>query len=101
MAVAIRDGRRMLGSLSIRFPRSAMSEEDAAQRYGRRMASLARAIAVDVSEPYAAEASAAGPVAVLMDPRPCHAVLERGTNIHSAHNVLQEFSGRDQRNLGT
>jgi len=49
MAVAIRRGPRMLGSLSMRFPRSAMSEADAAQRFGRRLQGLARAIAADVA----------------------------------------------------
>jgi IclR family transcriptional regulator, mhp operon transcriptional activator len=48
MAVAIHRGARMLGSLSMRFPRSAMTEEDAARRFGKRLQSLARAIARDV-----------------------------------------------------
>jgi len=48
MAVPIRRGSRMLGSLSMRFPRSAMSEEEVALRFGRRLQSLARAIARDV-----------------------------------------------------
>jgi len=60
MAVPIRDGRRMLGSLSMRFPRSAMNEEQAAQRFGRRLALLARAIAADVTRPYAAVAASSG-----------------------------------------
>ena len=47
IAVPIRNGERMLGSLSMRFPRSAMTEEEVAQRFGRRLASLARAIAND------------------------------------------------------
>jgi hypothetical protein len=38
----------MLGSLSMRFPRSAMTEEEVAQRFSRRLATLARAIANDV-----------------------------------------------------
>ncbi|MGE5149300.1 MAG: helix-turn-helix domain-containing protein [Rhodospirillaceae bacterium] len=48
MAVAIRRGNRVLGSLSMRFTRSAMSDADAAQRFGKRLQSLARAIARDV-----------------------------------------------------
>jgi IclR family mhp operon transcriptional activator len=48
IAVPIRHRQRMLGSLSMRFPRSAMSEEQAAGRYARRLAILARAIANDV-----------------------------------------------------
>jgi IclR family transcriptional regulator, mhp operon transcriptional activator len=48
MAVPIRSGARMLGSLSMRFPRSAMTEEEVAQRFSRRLAALARAIASDV-----------------------------------------------------
>ena len=48
MAVAIHRGARMLGSLSMRFPRSAMTEEEAARRFGKRLQSLARAIARDV-----------------------------------------------------
>lgn len=50
MAVPIRNGERMLGSLSMRFPRSAMTEEEVAQRFGRRLAVLARAIANDVGD---------------------------------------------------
>lgn len=48
MAVPIRRGSRVLGSLSMRFPRSAMSEEEVARRFGKRLQSLARAIARDV-----------------------------------------------------
>ena len=48
MAVPIRHRQRMLGSLSMRFPLSAMNEEQAARRYARRLATLARAIANDV-----------------------------------------------------
>jgi IclR family mhp operon transcriptional activator len=48
MAVAIRRGPRVLGSLSMRFPRSAMTEEAAAQRFGKRLQAVARAIAADV-----------------------------------------------------
>jgi IclR family mhp operon transcriptional activator len=49
MAVPIRRGERVLGSLSIRFPRSAMTEEEVRQRFGRRLQTLARAIATDVA----------------------------------------------------
>ena len=49
MAVPVgRDGR-MLGSLSMRFPHSVMSEDEAASRFGRRLQVLARAIASDVA----------------------------------------------------
>jgi IclR family mhp operon transcriptional activator len=48
MAVPIRRGRRVLGSLSMRFPRSAMTEEEVARRFGKRLQALARAIARDV-----------------------------------------------------
>jgi IclR family transcriptional regulator, mhp operon transcriptional activator len=48
IAVPIRAKDRMLGSLSMRFPRSAMSEEVVGQRFGRRLAQLARTIAADV-----------------------------------------------------
>lgn len=48
MAVAIRRGPRVLGSLSMRFTRSAMNDAEAGQRFGRRLQSLARAIARDV-----------------------------------------------------
>ena len=48
MAVPIRRGSRVLGSLSMRFPRSAMTEEEVARRFGKRLQSLARAIARDV-----------------------------------------------------
>lgn len=47
IAVPVRHGARMLGSLSMRFPRSAMSEDEVAQRFGRRLQVLARAIATD------------------------------------------------------
>lgn len=49
MAVPIRNGERMLGSLSMRFPRSAMTEEEVGQRFGRQLTTLARAIAVDIT----------------------------------------------------
>lgn len=50
MAVPVlgRDGR-LLGSLSMRFPRSAMSEPEAAERFGKRLAAVARAIAADTA----------------------------------------------------
>jgi IclR family transcriptional regulator, mhp operon transcriptional activator len=50
MAVAIRRGSRMLGSLSMRFPHSAMSEAEVTQRFGKRLQALARAIAADVAK---------------------------------------------------
>ena len=50
MAVPILGADRVLGSLSMRFPRSAMSEEVAGQRFGRRLAAVARAIALDVAK---------------------------------------------------
>ena len=40
MAVPIRERQRMLGSLSMRFPRSAMNEEQVASRFARRLATL-------------------------------------------------------------
>ena len=42
-------GGRLLGSLSMRFPRSAMTEAEASERYGPRLAAAARAIAADVA----------------------------------------------------
>lgn len=51
MAVPIRHRQRMLGSLSMRFPRSAMSEQQAASRYARPLAALASVIANDVMPP--------------------------------------------------
>jgi IclR family mhp operon transcriptional activator len=39
---------RVLGCISMRFPRTAMSEEEAGSRFGKRLASVARAIAADV-----------------------------------------------------
>ena len=50
MAVPILGAGRLLGSLSMRFPRSAMSEEVVGQRFGRRLAAVARAIAADVAK---------------------------------------------------
>jgi len=49
MAVAVRHDARVLGSLSMRFPLSAMNEATAAQRFGKRLQALARAIAADVA----------------------------------------------------
>ena len=49
IAVPIRDGQRMLGSLAMRFPLSAMSENQVAQRFGSRLTLLARAIAADAA----------------------------------------------------
>jgi IclR family mhp operon transcriptional activator len=49
MAVAVRQGERVLGSLSMRFPRSAMTEEEVGARFGKRLAAVARAIATEVA----------------------------------------------------
>jgi IclR family mhp operon transcriptional activator len=49
MAVAICQGERVLGSLSMRFPRSAMTEEEVGERFGKRLAGVARAIATEVA----------------------------------------------------
>ena len=53
IAVPIRKGSgaraRMLGSLSMRFPRSAMTDAEAGLRFGRPLQHLARAIAGDVA----------------------------------------------------
>jgi hypothetical protein len=40
----------MLGSLSMRFPRSAMTEEEVTQRFGKRLLAVGRAIAADVAK---------------------------------------------------
>jgi len=48
MAVPIRRHQRVMGSLSMRFPRSAMNEEEVAARFARQLAQVARAIAADV-----------------------------------------------------
>ena len=48
MAVPIRSSGRMLGSLSMRFPHSAMSEPEAASRFGPRLRRVAHDIAGDV-----------------------------------------------------
>jgi IclR family transcriptional regulator, mhp operon transcriptional activator len=48
MAVPVIDKDRVLGSLSMRFPRSAMNEEQAAARFAKRLAGVARSIAADV-----------------------------------------------------
>ncbi|MFO1160168.1 MAG: helix-turn-helix domain-containing protein [Reyranellaceae bacterium] len=49
MAVPIRSEGRMLGSLSMRFPHSAMSEDEAATRFGPRLVRVAAAIAADAA----------------------------------------------------
>ncbi|TAJ37111.1 MAG: hypothetical protein EPO55_19565 [Reyranella sp.] len=53
IAVPIRQGSRgtrVLGSLSMRFPRSAMTDAEAGQRFGRRLQQLARVIASDAGK---------------------------------------------------
>ncbi len=58
IAVVIRQGSgaraRVMGSLSMRFPSSAMTEEEVGSRFGRRLQQLARAIASDASTKNAA-----------------------------------------------
>ena len=49
MAVPIRDKDRVLGCISLRFPRSAMSEATVGAKYGPLLAALARQIADDVA----------------------------------------------------
>jgi IclR family transcriptional regulator, mhp operon transcriptional activator len=49
MAVPIRDKDRALGCISMRFPRSAMSETVAGAKYGRSLTKLATAIAADLA----------------------------------------------------
>ncbi len=49
MAVPIRSEGRMLGSLSMRFPHSAMSEDEAASRFGPRLVQVAAGIAADAA----------------------------------------------------
>lgn len=49
IAVAIRNGPRVLGSISMRFTRSAMTETEAGARYGAPLNTLARTIAADVA----------------------------------------------------
>ncbi len=49
MAVPIRDKDRVLGCISMRFPRSAMSETVAGAKYGRSLTKLATAIAADLA----------------------------------------------------
>ncbi len=49
VAVPILGTDRALGSLSMRFPRSAMNEEEVGQRFGKQLQSVARAIAADVA----------------------------------------------------
>jgi IclR family mhp operon transcriptional activator len=50
VAVAVCQGERVIGSLSMRFPRSAMTEDEVGARFGKPLAALARAIAADVSK---------------------------------------------------
>ncbi len=47
MAVPVRDKDRVLGCISMRFPRSAMSETAAGAKYGPLLTALAREIAAD------------------------------------------------------
>lgn len=47
IGVAIRKGERVMGCLSMRFIRSALTEEDAGRRYGMPLNALAAAIATD------------------------------------------------------
>jgi DNA-binding IclR family transcriptional regulator len=49
IAVPVRNGTRVLDSVSMRFVRSAMTEEAAGQRFGKRLQALARAIVGDVA----------------------------------------------------
>ena len=49
MAVPILDKSRVVGCVSMRFPRSAMSETAAGARYGRLLAKLTMAIAADLA----------------------------------------------------
>jgi len=49
IAVAIQRNDRVLGCISMRFTRSAMSEAAAGERYGAPLTALARAIAIDVA----------------------------------------------------
>ena len=64
IAVPIRQGSgagsRVLGSLSMRFPRSAMTDAEAGLRFGRRLQQLARAIASDAGASQRTEALSAG-----------------------------------------
>ena len=48
MAVPIRDRDRVLGCISMRFPRSAMTDAQAGTRYGPLLTKLAEAIALDI-----------------------------------------------------
>jgi IclR family mhp operon transcriptional activator len=49
IGVAIRDGERVMGCISMRFTRSAMTEAEAGARYGAPLNALANAIAVDAA----------------------------------------------------
>ncbi len=58
MAVPIRQGighgARVLGCISMRFPRSALGEQQAGERYAKPLTAVARAIAADVAKATAA-----------------------------------------------
>lgn len=49
IAVPVRRGHRVLGGVSMRFPRSALTEEEAARRFGKRLQGLARSIAAELA----------------------------------------------------
>jgi IclR family mhp operon transcriptional activator len=49
MAVPILDQHRVAGCVSMRFPRSAMSETEAGARYGEPLAKMTAAIAADLA----------------------------------------------------
>jgi IclR family mhp operon transcriptional activator len=49
MAVPVREKDSILGCISMRFPRSAMSEESAGARYGQPLTRMATAIAAEVA----------------------------------------------------
>ena len=59
IAVPILQGNRVLGSISLRFTRSAMSDTKAGARYGPLLAALARDIAADTAR----KAAVSGPSA--------------------------------------
>jgi IclR family transcriptional regulator, mhp operon transcriptional activator len=50
MAVPILDKDRVAGCISMRFPRSAMTETEAGARYGGLLAKMTAAIAADLAE---------------------------------------------------
>jgi IclR family transcriptional regulator, mhp operon transcriptional activator len=49
IAVAVRDGERVMGCISMRFIRSALSEGEAGERYGEPLRAMADAIAADAA----------------------------------------------------